>query len=455
MSAIREVVFDLAFNALLQIGFFAIVTAIFSRLVARANAKYQYIFYIAVLVFCLATPVINTLWQSRPVTVAERSLQQVLPQRGGVNQSFWPWQSASKEHEQLKIRPEIQNWIVAIWGLFVLYQLIHFSRGVHRVHRLRREALALSPAVFGTASQIIEASHRIALLESTAIDDPVTVGVFRPVILLPSKVLPSLDEQDLSAILAHEYGHIHRRDFLTLILCELLSLPVVWHPGIRYLMSKISQTREIACDDYAAARFGKRRLYAHTLLRLASLCLHSRRGNAVALGIFDGDNLENRIMMLTKKKLSLSRAGAVGLTLALSIPFGACAVLAHAVSLQAGSVSSNTTQTFAGTWHWMFSGKSFATMVLVPNGSGFTGSVTPSRIALNDDGGLLRADPSEDSTPSPIAKAELNGSALHVTIGDGSQSFEFTVTLKDETHAEIHPVGAPPNMKPIPAEKVH
>jgi hypothetical protein len=29
------------------------------------------------------------------------------------------------------------------------------------------------------------------------------------------------------------------------------------------------------------------------------------------------------------------------------------------------------------------------------------------------------------------------------------------VTLKDETHAEIHPKGAPPNMKPIPAEKVH
>jgi hypothetical protein len=28
------------------------------------------------------------------------------------------------------------------------------------------------------------------------------------------------------------------------------------------------------------------------------------------------------------------------------------------------------------------------------------------------------------------------------------------VTLKDDTHAEIVPVGAPANMKPIPAEKV-
>ena len=102
----------------------------------------------------------------------------------------------------------------------------------------------------------------------------------------------------------------------------------------------------------------------------------------------------------------------------------------------------------------MFNGKSFATMILVRDGSSFTGSVTPSRIALNDDGGLRRADPTEDSTPSLITKAKLEGFALHVTVGDGNEPVEFIVTLKDDTHAEIHPIGAPPNMKPIPAEKV-
>ncbi len=244
------------------------------------------------------------------------------------------------------------------------------------------------------------------------------------------------------------------RTFWSHLLCELISLPVAWHPGIRYLMSKISQTRELACDDYAADLLGKPRLYARALLRLASLCLHVPRANAVGLGIFDGDNLETRIMMLTEKRLSLSRAALVGLALATSITFGAGAVLAHAMSRQAGSDSSNTAERFAGTWHWMFNGKSFSTMILVRDGSGFTGTVTPSKIALNDDGGLSRADPS-DSTPSPITKAKQDGSALLVTAGDGNQPFEFTVTLKDDTHAEIHPKGAPPGMKPIPAEKVH
>jgi hypothetical protein len=31
----------------------------------------------------------------------------------------------------------------------------------------------------------------------------------------------------------------------------------------------------------------------------------------------------------------------------------------------------------------------------------------------------MRADPSGDSTPSPITKAKLEGSALHITVGDG------------------------------------
>jgi hypothetical protein len=302
------------------------------------------------------------------------------------------------------------------------------------------------------AGQIIEAKHHVDLLESTAIDDPVTFGVFRPAILLPSKVLRELGEQELSAVLAHEYGHIRRRDSLVHILCKLISLPVAWHPGIGYLMAKISRTRELACDQYAAARLGKRRSYANTLLRLASLCLHVTRGNTVALGIFDGDNLEDRIMMLTKKTRSLSRNGVIRLAVATSIAFGCGAVLAHAMSLQASSASSNTAEKFAGTWHWMFDGRSFSTMILVRSGSGFTGSVTPSRIALKSDGGLLRAEASDDSTPKPITKASLEGSALHITVENG---FEFTVSLKDDTHAEIKPRRAPPNMKPIQAEKVH
>lgn len=452
MSTIRELVFDWLFNASLQLGLFAILAAVLSPFIAKAKAKYQHCFYLAIFALCLAAPVFNTLWQTRPSVVAQ---QRPIQGTEHLDHHFWVWNWHSNAHESSILVPGTKTGLLVIWGVLFLCQLIHFSRGIYRVHRLRRDALLISRSEIGMAGSMIEPAHRFVLLESTATDDPVTVGVFHPAIILPSKVMPALDEPDLTAILAHEYGHIRRKDFLVHLLCQLTAMPVGWHPGIQYLMSKISQTRELACDDYAAVRLGNRIVYARTLLRLASLCLQVPRSNAMGLGIFDGDNLEARIMMLTEKRTSLSRAGLIGLALATSFLFGSSTVLARAMSLQVASASTNTAQMFAGTWHWMFHGKSFATMILVQNGSEFTGSVTGSKIALDDDGDLSRADPSDNSAPSPITKTKREGNALRVTVMDDNQPFEFTVTLKDATHAEIHPIGAPPNMKPIQAERVN
>jgi beta-lactamase regulating signal transducer with metallopeptidase domain len=459
MSAIRELVFDWLFNALVQIGLFAILAAVLSPLIAKAKAKYQHWFYLAIFVLCLAAPVFNTLWQTCPSVVAKGSQQQTIQGIEDPNHRFWVWNGHSKAHESIILSSGVKTALLVIWQVLFLYQLVRFSRGFYRVHRVRRDALLISRGEMGMAGSGMnglgfELRHRVVLLESRAIDDPVTVGVFHPAIILPSKVIPTLDEADLTAILAHEYSHIRRKDFLVHLLCQLTAVPVAWHPGIQYVMSKISQTRELACDDYAAARLGKRIAYARTLLRLASLCLHVPRSNAMELGIFDGDNLEDRIMMLTEKRTSLSGAGLIGLALATSFLFGSSTVLARAVSLQEASAPTNTAQKFAGTWHWMFHGQSFSTMILVQKTSGITGSVTGSKIALDDEGELSRADPTDDSAPSEITKTKLEGNALHVTVGEGNQPFEFLVTLKDATHAEIHPVGAPPNMKPIQAERV-
>jgi len=336
VSSIQETIFDLLLNALLQVGFFAMMVLISSRLVAKAKARDQFFFYFAALLFCLAVPVINTLWHSPSTRVPDKSQELLLYGPGTAHRPSWIWRGHTTQPAQFKIPPTFRSWILGIWGVFILYRLVRFSVAAHRVHQFRREASAVSDVEEAVANRILGSDRRVTLLESTAIDDPFTIGVFHPAILLPSKLLPELGEQDLSAILAHEYGHIQRGDFPLHILSELISLPIAWHPGIRYLKSKISATREFACDDYAAALLGKRHSYANTLLRLASLCLRVPRQSAMALSIFDGDNLESRIMRLTKKTLSLSQTGVIGLALVTSSTFGVAAVLMHAMSLQGG-----------------------------------------------------------------------------------------------------------------------
>src|SRR5215472_2653941 len=137
MSSIQETLFDLLLNSLLQIGFFAIAAAVFSRLVAKARARHQYFFYVTVFLWCLATPVINTLWQSPSTAVAEKSQQQVVPGAAGASDGFWIWRSYSKQHKQFAIAPGFESWIVGIWTVLILLRLARFSRAVHRVHRLR------------------------------------------------------------------------------------------------------------------------------------------------------------------------------------------------------------------------------------------------------------------------------------------------------------------------------
>ena len=61
MSTIREIVFDRLFNASVQIGLFAILAAALSPLIAKAKAKYQHCFYLAIFTLCLAAPVIHPL----------------------------------------------------------------------------------------------------------------------------------------------------------------------------------------------------------------------------------------------------------------------------------------------------------------------------------------------------------------------------------------------------------
>jgi beta-lactamase regulating signal transducer with metallopeptidase domain len=454
IAAMEEAVFNLLLNWLLQIGIFAIVAGAFSRLVARAKAKHQHFFYIAVLLLCLVGPVVNTVWRpSAPVAAVGRS-QPSMRAGAAAGRLVWPWQTVRTQHRTLTITPALQGWISGVWTLFVLLQLARYIHAVHQIHRLQKAAFDLSPEQAAMARKAISGKSTVHILQSTAIDDPVTISVFRSVILLPTRVLPSLGPEEMSAVIAHEYSHIRRRDFSVHMLCKFLSLPVTWHPGIAYLMSKISQTRELACDEDAATYLGNRRSYARTLLRLASLCMHTARLSAAEVGFLGGNDLEQRIAMLTGKALVLTRTGFIGIALATSMTFGACAMVAHALSLQASAEPAKTSDQFVGTWHWMFEGKSFVTMVILRGNGRLTGTVTGSRIALNEDGQLDRADPSENVTPNPITKATREGSAaLRITVMDGNKPFEFVMKLKDATHADIHPTKAPAKMKAIQAEK--
>ena len=124
---------------------------------------------------------------------------------------------------------------------------------------------------------------------SDDIMSPVTVG---RTILLPRAIVAAPDL--VAGALAHEEAHVRHRDFLENALLEVIALPLWFHPAAHLLRRRVSELREMACDDEAAARCGTRP-YAAALVRLASLAAPH-----LALGIASSTAIERRVERLLR-----------------------------------------------------------------------------------------------------------------------------------------------------------
>jgi len=153
-----------------------------------------------------------------------------------------------------------------------------------------------------------------AEIASTAmVAGPLTLGFRRRMLLVPPGFMETAEASDAEAALAHELAHMRRRDFAKNVLYELVSLPVGYHPMTRWLKAQVRQSRELVCDAMAAEFVTTRENYARSLLRLASLMSNQAQAiNVHAIGIFDANILEKRVMSLMTKRREtggLLRAG--------------------------------------------------------------------------------------------------------------------------------------------------
>ncbi|MBB5065905.1 TonB family protein [Granulicella mallensis] len=154
------------------------------------------------------------------------------------------------------------------------------------------------------------------ILSSSRVSGPVTLGFREPVLLVPVGFAEGCTPQDFLAALAHECAHIRRRDFQKNIFYEVASLLLVFHPVLWMLKSHIAQTREMVCDGMATERLIDSRSYTQSLLRLATrIAMASRVSTLHAIGIFDANILEKRVMMMNIKKQPLSSVLKYGLIL--------------------------------------------------------------------------------------------------------------------------------------------
>ena len=230
--------------------------------------------------------------------------------------------------------PHLPAWLlasfaiacVAITGFFAA----QFVWRLYKVGSLRRNATVV-PLSGDTARHWTHCEERFgavnaSLATAAEIYGPITIGVTRKLVLLPAEMLAALPEGELHTAISHEFAHMRRHDFLKNLLYELVSLPVRFHPVLWLTRGRLTETREMVCDELAAD-LAEPHHYARSLLRLAALLVDGTPVSAPhTIGILDSTSFERRVMRLTRKPeqpSALRRAATIAASILLGV--GVCA----------------------------------------------------------------------------------------------------------------------------------
>ena len=132
-------------------------------------------------------------------------------------------------------------------------------------------------------------------------------------------------------------AHIRRRDFALNLAYELASIPISFHPAAALVKRRIARTRELACDELVTDRLIGRFEYASALVTVAGQ-VNSIGRHSYTLGVFDADNLEERVMTLTHRKSHASVRSASAILASVAIILLTTGAIASAYSLNAGPI---------------------------------------------------------------------------------------------------------------------
>jgi len=108
----------------------------------------------------------------------------------------------------------------------------------------------------------------VSIWVSKMVDTPLTLGFWRPIILLPIAAINQLSIKQTEAIILHELHHIQRNDYLINLLIACTDIVLFFNPFSRIFSEIIKKERENCCDDLVLQFKYDPATYAQALLQL-------------------------------------------------------------------------------------------------------------------------------------------------------------------------------------------
>lgn len=164
------------------------------------------------------------------------------------------------------------HWFVLWWALVVALLNLRLSLGLLWLrgyqHGRRGDKNDFWQNKVDLVVQQFGLNNRVVLRVVQDIESPMTIGFFRPMILIPASLLTGMSPDLLEALIAHEVAHISRFDYAINLIQHLIEMVLFFHPAVWWISKKIRIERENIADDLAARTLDEPRRLALALQEL-------------------------------------------------------------------------------------------------------------------------------------------------------------------------------------------
>lgn len=240
--------------------------------------------------------------------------------------------------------PEI---LMALWLCGLLFLLLRWSRGWWAIRAMLQSASRISLP----ADVSMDASIDVPVFATPHNIEPGIVGILRPVLLLPEKIVDRLTPPQLRSVLAHESCHVHRRDNLTAAMHMLVEAIFWFHPAVWWIERRLIEERERACDEAVLQLGNEAEVYAESIL---SVCKFYTESPIACMSGVTGSDLKQRILRIMTKQMTLKLDWSRKLLLS-AVAIAAIAApiaigLLHMTDVHAQSAPANPSRNIAATW---------------------------------------------------------------------------------------------------------
>lgn len=214
----------------------------------------------------------------------------------------------------------IYNVLFSVWLIGTVLLTGIFIYSIYQVNHLKKSSTTIKDKqineMFQSCMKKVRLTKNIKLRETSLLSSPITLGFFRPYIIIPKETRKTFTVNELKYVFLHELSHQKNKDTMINYAMWMLKTIYWFNPLIWYAFKKIRTDRELACDNSVLNLLNEKGYieYGHTIIHFADKSI-SRSYEQLTPGIGGTkQQIKRRILSIasySKESLHLKRKSKV------------------------------------------------------------------------------------------------------------------------------------------------